>query len=209
MADWCESSRLVAVDATTHAVRWVTDAGALGLCLGVAVSTAKGVVVANDWDARSLLVHRLTDGLRLHSIAAPRIGSYMATDPVTEAMYSGGFCDGICSVLSWRWAADGSGLQCDGPVAAAGTAVVSRPLAVMPPAPGKLTSYLIVGVRDAHQLRVLSLPGLALVHEHTLKGMHVVGLAADPWGGALAVCDAASRTAHVLAWPLPGMPPLE
>jgi len=36
-----------------------------------------------------------------------------------------------------------------------------------------------------------------------------MGLAADPWGAALAVCDGASQSTHVLAWPLPGMPQLE
>lgn len=138
LADWCASSRLVAVDASTRAVRWATDAGALGLCLGVAVSTVKGVVIANDWDASSLHIHRLSDGVRLHSIAAPRIGSYMATDPVTGAMFCGGFGGGICSVLSWGWTGDGLGLWCNGPVAAAGTEVVSRPLTVVPPAPEKL-----------------------------------------------------------------------
>jgi len=56
---------------------------------------------------------------------------------------------------------------------------------------------------------VLSLPGLALVHTHRLEGFAVVGLAADPWGTALAVCDDASNSTHVLAWPLPGMPQLE
>ena len=35
-----------------------------------------------------------------------------------------------------------------------------------------------------------------------------MGLAADPSGTALAVCDGgASKTIHVLPWPLPGMPP--
>jgi len=59
------------------------------------------------------------------------------------------------------------------------------------------------------ELRVLSLPGLALVHTHRLEGMKVWGLAADPCGMALAVCDLASQSTHVLAWPLPGMPQLE
>jgi len=40
---------------------------------------------------------------------------------------------------------------------------------------------------------VLSLPGLALVHTHRLEGMQVWGLAADPCGTALAVCDLASQ----------------
>jgi hypothetical protein len=52
---------------------------------------------------------------------------------------------------------------------------------------------------------VLSLPDRRLVHTHELKGMGVMGLAADPSGTALAVCDAASKAIHVLPWPLPGM----
>ena len=78
----------------------------------------------------------------------------------------------------------------------------------MPPARGKSVSHLVVGTADSPELLVLSLPGLALVHTHRLDGVRMMGLAADPWGGALAVCDDASKTLHVLAWPLPGMPPL-
>jgi len=61
-----------------------------------------------------------------------------------------------------------------GPVAAAGQADDMRPLAVMPPASGKRTSHLIVGTYDQPELRVLSLPGLALVHTHRLEGMQVM-----------------------------------
>ena len=96
-----------------------------------------------------------------------------------------------------------------GPVAYAGGADELRPLAVMPPAPGKRTSHLIVGSWHTPELRVLSLPGLALVHTHRLVGMEVIMLAADPCGTALAVSDLASESTHVLAWPLPGMPLLE
>ena len=85
----------------------------------------------------------------------------------------------------------------------------SRPLTVIPPAPCKAVSYLVVGTGESSELLVLSLPSLALVHTHRLEGMKVLGLAADPWGGALAVCDAASQFLHVLTWPLPGMPPLQ
>ena len=41
---------------------------------------------------------------------------------------------------------------------------------------------------------------------HVLQGAAVCGLAGDPAGSALVVCDAASGAALVLAWPLPGMP---
>ena len=56
---------------------------------------------------------------------------------------------------------------------------------------------------------MLSLPGLALVHTHRLEGMQVTGLAADPLGGAVVVCDRESGATHIIAWPLPGMPPLQ
>jgi len=49
------------------------------------------------------------------------------------------------------------------------------------------------GLMQTSELRVLSLPGLALVHTHRLEGMQVCGLAADPCGTALAVCDLASQ----------------
>jgi hypothetical protein len=52
---------------------------------------------------------------------------------------------------------------------------------------------------------VLSLPDRRLVQTYKLEGMKVMGLAADPSGTALAVCDAASKAIHVLPWPLFGM----
>jgi len=60
-------------------------------------------------------------------------------------------------------------------------------------------------------LRVVSLPERTLVHTHTLEDMAVAGLAADPSGAALAVVSEkgyVNTWIHVLAWPLPGMPPL-
>lgn len=88
----------------------------------------------------------------------------------------------------------------------------ARPLVVMPPAPGKRTAHLIVGVRESGKLQVVSLPDFRLVHTHELPGMWVVGLAADAAGACLVVV-AASRGAPgeiiALPWPLEGMPPLE
>lgn len=96
--------------------------------------------------------------------------------------------------------------QTDGPF---GDYDLQRPLAVVPPLPGKGVSHLVVVGAVPKELLVLSLPGLTLIHSHILEGMKVKGLAADPWGGALVVCDAASQAVHVLAWPLPGMPPID
>jgi len=96
-----------------------------------------------------------------------------------------------------------------GPVAAAGEADSFAPSLSCPLrlASAPHTSSWGLGIRP--ELRVLSLPGLALVHTHRLEGMKVRCLAADPCGTALAVCDYASESTHVLAWPLPGMPDLE
>jgi hypothetical protein len=110
-------------------------------------------------------------------------------------------------VSAFRW--DGAALVADGVVEAAGTDGSWRPLAVMPPTPGRHTSYLVVGTFSNQTLRVLSLPDRRLVHTYTLEGMEVTGLAADPSGTALAVCDAASKAIYVLPWPPPGMPPLQ
>ena len=66
-------------------------------------------------------------------------------------------------------------------------------------------SFLVVGIRFFPTLHVISLPDRRLVYTHELQGMQIVGLAADPSGTALAVCDSSSKAIHVLPWPLPGM----
>jgi hypothetical protein len=68
------------------------------------------------------------------------------------------------------------------------------------------SGHLVVGVFDTPRLHVLSMPHRRFVHTHTLDGMRVTDLAADPSGTVLAVCDMASGAVHTLAWPLAGMP---
>ena len=119
-------------------------------------------------------------------------------------MYVSTYGGGAVSVIAYRW--DGATLVKEGRVEAAGGTDKARSLTVMPPAPGLRTSYLFVGTAGTPTLHVLSLPERRLVHTHTLEGMKVYGLAADPSGTALAVCDNASGAIHDL--PLPGMPAL-
>ncbi len=107
-------------------------------------------------------------------------------------------------MVAYKW--DGVSLIGDGVVENTDTTGNHRLVVVMPPAPGLHTSYLIVGTENSPTLHVISLPDRRLVHTHTLEGKEVVGLAADPSGTALAVCDKVSRAVHVLSWPLPGMP---
>jgi hypothetical protein len=200
-----DSSKLVAVDAASRAVRW--SAALADGCSGVAVLSAQGVIAVTSYSRHGTLhVHRLSDGVCAASAEADH-ATYVASDPAAGAVYASTWASPFYVVSAFRW--DGAALLADGVVEAAGTDDDDRPLAVMPPTPGRHTSYLVAGTFGKPTLRVLSLPDRCLVHTHTLKGMELTGLAADPSGTALAVCDRASKAIHVLPWPLPGMPPLQ
>jgi hypothetical protein len=194
------SSKLVALDAESSAVRWST--GLAGSCGGIAVLPAQGIVITSEYRSSKLGVHRLADGTLLATAVAGG-PQFIAADPANATLY----VNSEKRVTAFRW--NGGALVSEGVVETAGDTEYSRPLAVVPPAPGQHTSYLVVGTCRTHTLLVLSLPDRRLVHKHTLGGMMVKGLAADPSGTALAVCDGASRAVHVLPWPLPGMPPLQ
>jgi hypothetical protein len=195
-----EDSKLVAVDTVSRAVRW--SAGIGGSCSGIAVLPAQGLVVASSYDANELRMYRLADGALVATAPADR-PAYIADCPTSATLYVS--TEERVSAFHWN----GSALVSQGAVEAAGDTDDWHSLAVVPPAPGQRTSYLVVGTCGAPTLLVLSLPDRRLVHTHTLEGMEVVGLAADPSGTALAVCDRASEAVHVLPWPLPGMPPLQ
>jgi hypothetical protein len=192
------TSKLMDVDAVSRAVRWSAALG--GSCWGIAVLPAQGVVVASDYDNSKLHAHRLSDGTHIASVKAS-LPTFVAAEPATATVYA----STSSKVSAFRW--DGAALVAEGVVDAAGATHDCRPLAVVPPAPGQRTSYLVVGTFYSPTLRVLSLPDRRLVHTHELDGMQVMGLAADPSGTALAVCDRSSEAIHVLPWPLPGIPP--
>ena len=78
-----------------------------------------------------------------------------------------------------------------------------RPLAVVPGTP----AHLVIGTYLSGDLVVAELPSCAVVHRHRLSDVQVTGLAADPAGTVLAVCDQASGAILVLPWPLPEASP--
>ena len=199
-------SCLVAIDLGTNALRWASTTGTSCGCQGIAALPSLGAVVVSD--NTSLIVHRLSDGTRIGSLTVPGMMAFLAADPAAGLLY--GASSAAFEAHAWSCVEDGPRVRItsNGPIAAAGTSRGSRPLAVMPPAPGKRVSHLVVGESFSPELLVLSLPSLALVHTHSLEGMCVLGLAADPWGGALVIRNYNSKSVHVLAWPLPGMPPL-
>ena len=202
--------RIAALDPSTRAIRWSLASGDILHCGGITVLPTRGIAVIGSVENNSLFVHRLSDGARMgsHTVLQPDdLSSFLAADTVTGTVF--GVCDsGHFSVHAWSCDAECgcAQLSSEGRVAVAGEEDYSRPLAVVPPSRCKTTSHLVVGTVDSSVLRVLSLPDLVLLHTHVLEGIDVFGLAADPWGNALAVTDLSSGETHVLSWPLPGMP---
>lgn len=150
---------------------------------------------------------RLLDGTLIEHVANDKMYFYTAADSAFGLVFAG-VKHPPYLVYAWSWVPSAPG-QCVtdrgslvslGSVAAAGESTYYRTLTVMPPTSGKRASYLIVGIYLSSELRVLSLPGCALVHTHSLDGMWVIGLAADPYGTALVVCDHESYSTHVLPW---------
>ena len=190
-------SKLVAVDAASRAVRWSAELG--GDCGGIAVLPAQGVVITSATWLRRLRVHRLSDGTRIASVAVD-CPAFLAADPTTATVF---VSNSQGKVSTFRW--NGANLVFDGFIEAAGATDNWRPIVIMPQASGQCTSFLVVGNISCSNLRVFLLPDRRLVHTHELKGIDVMGLAADPSGTALAVPDGASNAIHVMPWPLPGM----
>lgn len=204
-----DEKHFLAFDPYTRAVRWALGPTDVPDCGGIAVFPSQGVIAVRSNRRNTLCVHRLSDGVRIggYDFHLPdQLCRFLAADPATATLYARCRIGAEIGVYRWSCAADGS-LRSQGPVATAGLATYTRPLVIVPPAPGKILSHLVVCADDT-ELRVLTLPDFAVVHTHRLEGMGVRGLAADPWGGALAVCDEESEAIHVIAWPLPGMPPL-
>lgn len=201
------SSCLVAVDLTTRAVRWVSAAGSFHACCGIAILSE--IVLVSDY--LGVYAHRIHDGIRLGTLeGVPLGGCMLAADSSTGDVYGSARAAGLTAVHAWSYTSDFV-MDTHAILDDAGTRGNYRPLAVMPPTPGKKVSHLIIGTSGTGELLVLSLPGRLIVHTHVLdfEGIRdgVTGLAADPWGEALAVCCTSSI--HILVWPLPGMSLLE
>lgn len=197
-------STVVAIDATSHAPLWSQTVP--WDCEGIVLLPLVGIiVVVGD---RQVNIRCIVNGTQISSIHAGRPVCFAAADPSTGTVFVGvgprAGHSSLYEVLMWRWT-DGIVMRDLVPIPAAGSSTADRPLAVVPPARGKRVSHLVVGTFGLSTLRVLSLLDLTLVHVHDLVGMRVVGLAGDPSGLALAVCDEVSQAVHVLSWPWPGL----
>jgi hypothetical protein len=221
LADWNSSdSRLVAVDLATGRVRW----SAVGFvnCAGLAVLPAQGVVVASSYRERKLYVHSLASGARVGSSAPSSaeattdytnnvtfVAAHAVPGDDAESREVFASFGKHVHQLTWNGATlahkrvvQSAALTGDG---------VYRPLAIVPRSSIDHTPYLIAASYNSkseakNPMFVLSLPDLNLIHKHVLTDVFVTGIAADPQGSALVVCDSKSDTVLVLPWPLPGMP---
>lgn len=188
--------RLSALDLDSGELRWA--APDFKECCGVAVLPDHGVAIASSYKQNSLHVHRLTDGVRVASQSVD-YPMQVAADLATGTVYVSTSCNTV-SAYCWR---DGALDRVDFVDPALGEL---RFVAVVPAAgAGVISGHLVVGKRNSGNLLVFALPGGDLIHEHYLANIYVMGLAGDPGGAALAVCDARGRVVEVLSWPLPGM----
>jgi hypothetical protein len=202
-------------------VRWSQFLGS-GLCQDIAVLPAQdrhlslhqgpnlgAIAVTSDYDNSRLCAHRLFDGSSIARVNAKE-PTFLAADSASATVYASTHASTHASphtqVTAFHW--DGTELLFDDIIDVA-TEVHALPLAVVPPnfRLGIRTSFLVVGGRNTPTLHVFSLPDRRLVHVHELEQMKVRGLAADPSGTALAICDGATKAIHVLTWPLQGMLP--
>lgn len=211
--------------------RWATDKGSLESCYGIAVLPREGVCFATSYVSDLLVVHRLSDGVRVASLKM-RDPNFVAADPESSTFFVGDFY----GVHSGRWVGGAGGGWAPrthvGPVSLTELASPltlidspgidvgvghSRPMAYMPPCTRngrRLPAHLVVGSMGTPTLHILALPSLRLVLEYRLcdpgsgRLAHVRGLAGDPLGGALLVWDESiSEKGAILTlpWPLPGM----
>lgn len=214
-----ERSEIAAYDKSGDKILW--ERRLEYCCLGIAVlplmclpsteqitGTPEGIFFSSQ--GNYLEACRLSDGSCINNLSIPSAFSntyigYLAADVTARTIYAEVCFPFQYEVAAFYW--DGTELANKGLVEAADVNMCRRLLAVVPPNPqlGVCTACLVVGSRNQSLLRVISLPDHRLVHTHDEEGVEITGLAADPSGCALAICDARSHSIHVLSWPLPGM----
>jgi hypothetical protein len=154
----------------------------------------------------SLHALRVADGSRISRLVLPdaEYPSFLAADAATSTIYASVTAAAGGSIRAFEWDSDRQALsRTDWQTVVEG--IQYHPVTVVPPVSGRRTSYLVVGTVTQPTILVFALPSRRLIHRHALDSMGVRGLAAEPSGEALAVCDDYAKCVHVLPWPLPGM----
>lgn len=201
-------------------------------CFGIALLPAQGVAVALS--TQCAFVVRLSDGRCLSGHKLPAIPDSIAADSASDVVFisaAGRVHAFRCADSALRSAGvveaagqvtpvdrEAAEIRAGRRVGLPRAILSARPLAVVSTlrGPDAGARSLVVGVVFTGSLRVIALPadsagpfrgdGLTLRREQELPaGVKVVGLAADPGGGALVVCDGGrGRAVRVMRWPLGG-----
>jgi hypothetical protein len=202
------TATLVAASAAAdYAVLWSVP---VRRCIGLTVLPAEGLVIAGSYQG-SIVAHRVSDGCVVGAAEGATDTVFVAADTSCACIY----VSSQTRVAAYSWHGSSGGFGPREEVDAAGDTHDNRPLAVMPAAPGKRNSYLVVGTSNRPELKILSLPDRRLFCTVNLQDalgldtVKVLGLAADPGGCALAMCDEEATAVRVVPWPLPGMPELD
>jgi hypothetical protein len=211
-----------------HDLLWRTQPRSLRGSCGIAVSPTLDRLFVTSVGDSMLHCHRVSNGSLISSVFLP-CGNprFVAVDPISGDVFVS--ADGVVCVVrycvpgfdvysqpprgGWPLAEGGLLVVTHAQLEAAGQGSHCRPLCVVPPrASSDITglsassAFLVVGEYQMPLLRVIRLPDLALMHTHRLDGVQLVGLASDPGGSALVICDARSGQVGTMPWPLPGMP---
>jgi hypothetical protein len=206
-------------DPPEGSIRWSTSSNVEG-CYGVVVldpdpdakertgSTSAVVVSSSSHGGGELQVRKLSNGDRVQTLDVSTHGSptFLAADHATSTVFASQ--DLTEGVWSYKWdVASQKLLPLRAIETTAGIHAICS-IAVVPRAPGSDTAYLLACACDGTIVSIFALPSCTKIHQYYFEGMKVRGLAAEPHGSALAVCDDRGQCVHVVAWPLPGMPVL-
>lgn len=201
------NTSVVALDLASRDIKWKQsfegDAGMgispLMYCYGMGIDLHNGVVLVSSNGNSCFSALRISDGKLLSQVSV-HDPSLAVADASSGTVYFNS--DRSVSALSW----DSSSTSFSAPedVKSIEATTNNRLVAVVPSASS--CAHLVVGTYGRPDLCIFSLPDCRLVRKHCLKDVEVTGLASDPTGTCLVVCDCNSMAVHVLPWPLEGAP---
>jgi DNA-binding beta-propeller fold protein YncE len=132
---------------------------------------------------------------------------FLAADPGAGAVYvaNGQGDSPRYSVIRYQW--DGVQLARREAIDDPALEAEGHPITVMPAVCARNgrdahPSCLVIGTYCRSVIHVFELPSHDKLYSYTLTGIDVIGLAADPHGSAIIVCDNNTEATLALEWPL-------
>jgi hypothetical protein len=194
-----DCNKLVAINTSSRTTLWQHACNIFEITV-----LRHGIVLVSS--SQQVTALRLCDGAFLSRTELVGCALHITSDAATAIVYITirGTCPSVQhSISAYKWDAEHNAL-----VFVAHATTFTEPLSfratTVVHVPRHSRSFL-VGTYNTNTLHVFSLPDHRLIHVYSHPNMIMRGLAADPSGTAIAVCDGASDTVQVLPWPLPGM----